>query len=209
MQNQIEILKQFIKSEEKINLFINEINDELKILYIGIIKYYSKANGTKVSLNEKSDVDQLFGDLFPNKELRVFTEKNSKKLSSIIKLNEKKVIFTDYKNYKNLSSKYNNINSYRFEKDIKFFIKNELNIDNDELLYHCISNPSLLFSEISKYSINNNRYARDQLIVEEKNHILDIRRSIFETKKNNFNIKTLYHYIKKEAEYKKLNFLAY
>ena len=64
MQNQIEILKQFIKSEEKINLFINEINEELKILYIGIIKYYSKATGTKVSLNEKSDIDQLFGDLF-------------------------------------------------------------------------------------------------------------------------------------------------
>ena len=39
MQNQIEILKQFIKSEEKINLFINEINEELKILYIGIIKW--------------------------------------------------------------------------------------------------------------------------------------------------------------------------
>ena len=43
----------------------------------------------------------------------------------------------------------------------------------------------------------------------EKNHILDIRRSIFENKKNNFNIKNLYLKIKKEAEYKKLSFLTY
>ena len=43
-----------------------------------------------------------------------------------------------------------------------FFIKDELKINNDELLYYCKNNPVLLFSEISKYLINNNQYSNDQ-----------------------------------------------
>ena len=74
---------------------------------------------------------------------------------------------------------------------------------------YCKNNPVLLFSEISKYLINNNQYSSDQAIIEEKNHILNIRKSIFEIKKNNLNIKNLYLNIKKEAEYKKLSFLIY
>ena len=62
---------------------------------------------------------------------------------------------------------------------------------------------------IIKYLINKNQYSSDQTLVNEKNHILDIRKSIFENKKNNFNIKNLYLNIKKEAEYKKLSFLTY
>ena len=77
------------------------------------------------------------------------------------------------------------------------------------MIYFCKNNPVLLFSEISKYLINNNQYSNDQSLIEEKNHILDIRKSIFENKKNNFNIKNLYQNIKKEAEYKKLSFLTY
>ena len=75
---------------------------------------------------------------------------------------------------------------------LSFLLKNELKINNDELLYYCKNNPALLFSEISKYLINNNHYIPDQALIEEKNHILDIRKSIFEIKKNNFNIKNLY-----------------
>ena len=40
-----------------------------------------------------------------------------------------------------------------------------------------------LFSEISKYLINQNKYSSDQAIIEENNHILNIRKSIFEIKK--------------------------
>ena len=83
-----------------------------------------------------------------------------------------------------------------------------LKINNDELLYFCKNNPALLISETSKYLINNNQYAKDQTLLEEKNHILNIRKSIFENKRN-FNIKELYLNIKKEVNYKKLSFLTY
>ena len=108
-----------------------------------------------------------------------------------------------------MNANFNSINGYQFEHDIVFFIRDELKIKNDELLYYCKNNPVLLFSEVSKYLNNNNQYSSDQTLVDEKNHILEIRKSIFENKKNNFNIKKLYLNVKKEAEYKKLSFLTY
>ena len=108
-----------------------------------------------------------------------------------------------------MNANYSSINGYQFENDVIFFVRDMLKINNDELLYYCKNNPVLLFSEISKYLINNNQYSSAQNLVDEKNHILDIRKSIFENKKNNFNIKSLYLNIKKEAEYKKLSFLTY
>ena len=84
-----------------------------------------------------------------------------------------------------------------------------MNVNNDELLYFCKNNPVLLFSETSKYLTNNNQYSNDQSLVEEKNHVLDIRKKIYEIKRKNSEIKSLYQNIKKEAEYKKLNFLTY
>ena len=113
------------------------------------------------------------------------------------------------KNYKKMNANFDSINGYQFEHDIVFFIRDELKINNDELLHYCKNNPVFLFSEISKYLINNHQYSSDQTVIDEKNHILDIRKSIFENKKNNFNIKKLYFNIKKEAEYKKLSFLTY
>ena len=50
---------------------------------------------------------------------------------------------------------------------ILFFIRDELKIDDDELLNYCKNNPVLLFSEISKYLIND-KYSSDQALVEEK-----------------------------------------
>jgi hypothetical protein len=124
-------------------------------------------------------------------------------------IHSKKIVFTDYKNYKKISSKFNSINGYRFENDIVFFIKNELNIHSDELLDYCKNNVALLFSETSKYLINSYQYVRDHSLIDEKNPILEIRKSIFENKRNNLNIINLYQNIKKEAEYKKLNFLTF
>ena len=90
-----------------------------------------------------------------------------------------------------MNTNFDSINGYQFEHDIVFFIRDELKINNDELLLYCQNNPVLLFSETSKYLVNNNQYYIDQNLVDDKNHILDIRKSIFENRKNNFNIKKI------------------
>ena len=207
-KNQISIIKEFINSNEE-TLLINQVNDDISMFYTGVLKYYANDHDVKISNNPDTDFGFLDEDLFGTRIILSFNITNAKKLSDILDVNSKKIIFTDYKNYKKFSLKFNSINGYQFENDIVFFIRNELNIHNEELLDYCKNNASLLFSETSKYLINNNLYSRDRSLVEEKNHILDIRKSIFENKRNNLNIQILYQNIKKEAEYKKLNFLTY
>ena len=207
-KNQISIIKDFIDSNEN-NMLINQVNDEIAIFYLEVLKHYANNQGIKISNNTLA-VDALGEeDLFGTRTIQTYNITNAKKIDTILDVRSKKILFTDYKNYKRLTSKFNSINGYQFEKDVIFFIKNELKINNEELLDYCKHNPTLLFSETSKFLINSNQYSSDRSIIEDKNHILDIRKSIFENKRNNINIQILYQNIKKEAEYKKLSFLTY
>ena len=207
-RSQILLIEKFLVSNE-VTLLINPVSDELGIFYLSIIKYYADKQGIKINADNNNETVSAEDDLFGQKEIKIYNITNTKKLTTALSSVKKKIIFTDYKNYKKMNSNLNSINGYQFEHDIIFFIRDELKINNDELLLYCQNNPVLLFSETSKYLVNNNQYSIDQNLVDEKNHILDIRKSIFENKKNNFNIKSLYLKIKKEAEYKKLSFLTY
>ena len=206
--SQILLIEKFLTSNDE-TLLINQVSDELSIFYLRIIKYCADIQGTKINFDDNNETVGIEDDLFGQQEIKIYSITNMKKLATALNSEKKKVIFTDYKNYKKMKANFKSINSYQFEQDIAFFIRNKLKINNDELLYYCKNNPVLLFSEVSKYLINNNQYSSDQTLVDEKNHILEIRKSIFENKKNNFNIKNLYLNIKKEAEYKKLSFLTY
>ena len=207
-ESQLLLIKKFLISNDE-TLLINQVNDDLSIFYLGIIKYYADKQGIKINIIDNNETVGTEDDLFGRREIKVSFITNTKKLTIALNSFGKKIIFTDYKNYKKMNANFNSINGYQFEHDIVFFIRDELKINNDELLHYCQNNPVLLFSETSKYLVNNNQYSIDQNLVDEKNHVLDIRKSIFENKKNNFNIKSLYLNIKKEAEYKKLSFLTY
>ena len=207
-QNQILLVKEFINSNED-NILINQVSDEIALFYLKIIEHFASHRGIKVNINSHENALVVEDDLFGKKTIQTYSITNAKKLDTILADHSKKIVFTDYKNYKRLSSKLDSINGYQFEKDVVFFIKNELNINNDDLLDYCKHNPALLFSETSKFLINSNQYSGDRALIENKNHILNIRKSIFEIKRNNINIQTLYQNIKKEAEYKKLSFLTY
>ena len=207
-ENQISSIRKFISSNEK-NILFNQVNDEISIFYLEIIKHYANHQGIKINIDAHTDVMVAEDDLFGTKTIQTFSITNAKKIDTILEAHNKKIIFTDYKNYKRLRSKFNSINGYQFEKDINFFINNELKINNEELINFCKNNVALLFSETSKYLINNNRYSGDHSLINDKNHVLNIRKSIFEIKRNNLNIKSLYQNIKKEAEYKKLSFLTF
>ena len=206
--NQILLIEKFLTSNEE-NLIINQVNEEFGLFYLTVVKYFADMRTISLIVDNNEESIGIEDDLFGQKKIKIFNLTNSKKLAVTLNLNNKKIIFTDYKNYKKLVSNYNCINGYNFEFDIMSFIKNELKIDNDELLQYCKNNPALIFSETSKYLINNNKYSKDQSLTEEKNHILNIRKSIFEIKRNNLNIKNLYINLKKEADYKKFNFLTY
>jgi len=206
-KSQLSIIENFFISEKE-TVIINQVNDEIRSFYLSIIKHYADRKNIKVNFHNDNETSRSENDLFGNDEIKILITNNTKKITEATNTNNKKIIFTDYKNYKKFNSKFNCINGYNFDLDLTFFIKDELKINNDELLHFCKNNPALLVSETSKYLINNNQYTKDQALLEEKNHILNIRKSIFENKRN-FNIKELYLNIKKEVKYKKLSFLTY
>ena len=101
------------------------------------------------------------------------------------------------------------ISGYVYQKDMEYFIKKILNIDNFEILDFCVNNPHLSFSEISKYLVNSEGYIKETSINKENNFIFEIRKELNFLKRRDSGAKSIYENLKKEVKYKKFNFLTY
>ena len=207
-KNNIELIDFFLSSKENGTLLINQVNEEIFCFYDFVIKDMAINYNISLKYNNKFDVD-ISDELFSNRKIFVFNLSNLKDIKKIIYENFQKIIFTDYKNYKKFAKIYVSINGYDFEKDMKIFLKDHLKISDQRLIEYCISQPHLTFSEISKYNINKNNYIIGSPATNEENFIFEIRKDIFKLKRSQTDVKKLFSKIKKEAKYKKFNFLIY
>ena len=204
----IENIKDFLNDNEVNFLLINQVNDEIGSFYLYVIIYLSKSLGINVSFNNEGDNISDNSDLFGLKKIHIFNLTSSKKIDKLLLSREKLIIFTDYKNFKKYQKNYQTINGYNFSNDLKVFIKNILKIESQNLIEICLKNPQLILSETSKYLINKDNYLKDESINSEVNKILEIRKNIFELKRNE-NLQQLFSAIKEEAKYKKFSFLTF
>ena len=204
----IENIKDFLNNHKDNCLLINQVNDEIGSFYLYVIIYLSKSLGINVSFNNEGDNISDNSDLFGLKKIHIFNLTSSKKIDKLLLSREKLIIFTDYKNFKKYQKNYQTINGYNFFNDLKVFIKNTLKIENQNLIEICLKNPQLILSETSKYLINKDNYLKDESIHIEVNKILEIRKNIFELKRNE-NLQQLFSAIKEEANYKKFSFLTF
>ena len=204
----IENIKDFLNNNEANFLLINQVNDEIGSFYLYVIIYLSKSLGINVNFNNEADNISDNSDLFGLKKIHIFNLTSSKKLDNLLLSKEKLIIFTDYKNFKKYQKNYQTINGYNFSNDLKVFIKNTLKIENQNLMEICLKNPQLILSETSKYLINKDNYLKDESIHIEVNKILEIRKNIFELKKNE-SLQQLFSAIKEEVKYKKFSFLTF
>ena len=207
--NNIEKIKNFLSCKENKTLLISPTSEETSCFYESLLKNLSVINNIKLSNREYSKVNETSNDLFEAKIIYLYFIANNKQVEEIGNLDFQKVIFTDYKNYKKFAKIYVSINGYDFEKDMKIFLKDHLKISDQRLIEYCISQPHLTFSEISKYNINNNSYKIGSPATNEGNFIFEIRKDIFKLKRSQTDVKKLFSKIKKEAKYKKFNFLIY
>ena len=204
----IENIKDFLNNNEVNFLLINQVNDEIGSFYLYVIIYLSKSLGINVSFNNEADNISDNSDLFGLKKIHIFNLTSSKRIDKLLLSGEKLIIFTDYKNFKKYQKNYQTINGYNFSNDLKVFIKNILKIESQNLIEICLKNPQLILSETSKYLINKDNYLKDESINSEVNKILEIRKNIFELKRNE-NLQQLFSAIKEEAKYKKFSFLTF
>ena len=179
---------------------------EVCLFYRDVFKYYANQLNFEISSDDSLKVND---DLFDIKTLKIFSESSIKKIELLLTSNEKKIIFIDYKNYKKLNSKYSSINAYQYGGDMSYLLNNEFKIKNKDLLDNCKNSPAYFFSEISKYKINMGAYEKMTKDIEYADHILKIRKKIFELKKDKKDIINLFNSVKDEVKYKKFNFLIY
>lgn len=203
--NQIEKINLFLKSDEK-NLLINKINEHIYLFYTDVFKYYANQLNFEISSEGSLKVND---SLFDIKTLKIFSESSIKKIELLLTSNEKKIVFIDYKNYKKLNSRYSSINAYQYGNDMSYLLNNEFKIKNKDLLDNCKNSPAYFFSEISKFKINMGAYDKMTKDIEYADHILKIRKKIFELKKDKKDVINLFNSVKDEVKYKKFNFLIY
>ncbi len=208
-KNNIELIESFLSSAKDKTLLVNGISDEIYSFYNFVIKEFANKLDIKVINNMNLDEIKVSNELFIHKKVNILNLNNTKRIEEVGEKEFQKIIFTDYKNYKKLLGKYQIINGYEFERDLKMFFENYNDIQNEELINYCLSHPYLSLSELSKYKVNRSNYSTYPIKSDTHNFILQIRKEIFMSKKNNINIKGLFDKLKREVRYKKFSFLTY
>ena len=206
--NNISKIKDFIINENESKMIINQVSDNIGLFYNSLITNFCDTE--KIRLVNNSGLEIIESqNLFLNKEIKLFISKNKSLVAKMLEMNDKIIVISDYKTFKQFTNRTLSINGYEYHNDIKDYIKNEHKIGDLNLIEFCITNPHLAFSEISKYLINSNGYIKDTDISEKNNFILDLRKKLFNLKRNNGNVKSIYENLKKEIKYKKFSFLIY
>ena len=209
MSNNIKNIEIFFDNQNKKKLILNQYNEGIDLFYIQIIEYYAKLKKIPITFQNKISIQSSGSDLFEELKIYIFVSTNKKDLEKLIHNDEKVILITDYKNYKKYSSKIENLNTYNFEKDLRYFFQTILNIQNESLMNYCLQYPHLAFSELSKFLINETNYNNEINNISSKKDILSIRKEIFQMRKSGFDIKKFYSLIKEETHLKKFNFLVY
>lgn len=208
-KDNISSIKSFVNSSKTEVLILNKVNDEINQFYLYVINFFAKKERKKLNINPELSRENDSFDLFNKEEIKIFDLTSSKKIEDQVATGKALIIFSDYKNFKKYSNKLVGVNCYEFEKDINHFIRDVLSVNNLELIKYCKMMPQLTFSETSKFLINDLGYIKDQSIEEKNNFILDIRKSLFNLKREGNDIKKSYLMHKKEVVYKKFNFLTF
>ena len=206
--NNINLIEDFLYNKNDGKLIINQVSEEIGVLYKSIIDYFCKKINLKIVKSVISETD-LSQDLFNERKLYIHYSNNKKNIDSILEKKDQFIIFSDYRIYKTFKRKIFSINGYEYQKDIEYYLRNELKINNFDIISFCINNPQLVLSETSKFLVNSEGYVVETRTNEKNNFILEIRKELYSLINNNGRIKPIYENLKKEVKYKKFNFLAY
>lgn len=207
MNNVIRI-KKFIGESSESKLLINQVSEEIGFFYIGLIENETNIKNIKLNYSDNF-TNETVADLFIRESIDICFTNKSNIIDKHINSNNKCIIYSDYKNFKKYSSSISVVNGYDYTKDIKFYITKILGINNYDIVEFCLNYPYLTFSEISKYLINSYDYVKESKANKTNNFILEIRKELFNLKKNGKGALEIYSNLKKEIKYKKFNFLTY
>ena len=210
INNNIPLIKKFLTNSGDKKLFINQLDEKIDQLYYYVISYFSKKSGFKLKAVDNEDaILTQDNDLFEKPEVKLYKKIPTKKIDTFLNNKDKAIFIVDYRNYKKFKDKYNAVNTYNYKIDIKYFLQNELQINNQLLLNSITNSPEYIYSEIEKFLVNNkyeNSVFNENLI----DIFLNNRKDLYDIKnKPQTNLVEFYNLLKKEVNIKKFNFLTY
>lgn len=208
MNKTIKKLNDFFETTLDKKLLMNEVNEEISSFYVFFLFYLTNNTATNLKIAQNLTQISNEADLFGQQNITVFRTTNSRDINVLLKSNSKVIILTNYKNFKKYQSSQDSINGYNYLDDIKYLLKNIMKIEDMELINFCLNSPELIYSETSKYLVNSEGYLKEEGIIKLSNFIVDIRKSIFDSKQK-VDIRKTFYNIKKEALYKRFSFLTY
>ena len=206
--NNISVIESFLITERNDKLIINQVSEEIGTFYKNFIYRSCAEKGIKIILSNREE-ERETEDLFKEKDLKICLTNSAKNIESVLSKREKFIVITDYKIFKKYSNSLLSVNGYNYEKDIKYYVQNNLKISNLDILEFCISTPQLVFSETSKFLVNSKGYVKETKINERNNPILELRKELFNFKRKKGDLRKAYEILKNEAKFKKFNFLVY
>ena len=203
MSENAEIIKKFLNDKSNNIIYGINIDEQKSIFYQAFVKTILSLNGTLLKkVDDIKDINEGSVNLFESKNTFYISFKKLKYTGK-----EKLINFLPYKDVK----KYLNnglINAYEIDKDIKFLLKTN-NLDNESELFEYLKLiPYMAQSEIEKFLTNKKNVIFDNYHKSQED-IYFIRKEIFKTKNNGFDLKKILDLLKKEAMLKKFNFLTY
>ena len=208
LNNNIPLIKKFLVNNDDKKLLINRLDEKIDQLYYYVISYFSKKSGFKLKAVDNEDANSpQHNDLFGKQEVKLYKNIPSKKIDTFLDNKDKAIFFVDYRNYKKFKGKHNSVNAYNYKIDIKYFLQNELQINNQLLLNNITNSPEYIYSEIEKFLVNNkyeNSIFNENLI----DGFLNNRKDLYDIKtKTPTNLVEFYNLLKKEVNIKKFSFL--
>ena len=203
MSENAEIIKKFLNDNSNNIIYGINIDEQKSIFYQAFVKTILSLNGTLLKkVDDIKDINEGSVNLFESKNTFYISFKKLKYTGK-----EKLINFLPYKDVK----KYLNnglINAYEIDKDIKFLLKIN-NLDNESELFEYLKLiPYMAQSEIEKFLTNKKNVIFDNHHKSQED-IYFIRKEIFKTKNNGFDLKKILDLLKKEAILKRFNFLTY
>ena len=209
LNNNIPLIKKFLVNNDDKKLLINRLDEKIDQLYYYIISYFSKKSEFELKVVDSEDANLTQdNDLFGKPEVKLYKKIPSKKIETFLDNNDRAIFFVDYRNYKKFKDKHNSVNAYNYKIDIKYFLQNELQINNQLLLNNITNSPEYIYSEIEKFLVNNkyeNSIFNENLI----DGFLNNRKDLYDIKtKTPTNFVEFYNLLKKEVNIKKFSFLT-
>ena len=118
--NNIILIKDFLDSKNENKLIINQVSDQIGVFYSCLIDYLCSKSKIIISRNQNLETTKT-QSLFIDNNVFIHYSNNKKDIDKFIKMNDKVIIISDYRVFKEYSKKILSVNGYNYIKDIRYF----------------------------------------------------------------------------------------